>query len=153
MHQALESYFPDLYRSRQKVQLPSTVLEQHDTAKPLCTFQVDDPVYVKDFSASNNPWIPGKVTKVKSPRRHVDVICQLSTTVSLQPQETATPVSVDDIYLPAVSCPPTPPVPDPTPRIQSPPAVLRRSAPHCPLPDYYSRTRELSLSQRRECGN
>ena len=81
----LDRLFPDLSQRVEKHQ--SRQAEQHDNAKPLRSFKVDDPVYVKDFSTPNNAWIPGKVVKVTGPlsyhvevqpgkvvRRHVDAV-------------------------------------------------------------------------------
>ncbi len=61
--------------------------QQHDSTKPLRSFQLDDRVYVKDFTVSPPKWIAGKIVKVTGPlsyqvelisgnivRRHVDAV-------------------------------------------------------------------------------
>ena len=59
----------------------------HDDKQPLRVFLKDEPVYVQDFTASKQKWIPGNIQKATSPvsylvmlsngstiRRHVDNI-------------------------------------------------------------------------------
>ncbi len=81
----MDRLFPDLSLHVQKHQAKQP--QQHDTAKPLRSFMIDDLVYVKDFSSPTLSWIPGKVVNVSGPlsyhvelqsgrvvRRHVDAV-------------------------------------------------------------------------------
>ena len=129
----LDRLFPDLSQRVEKHQ--SRQAEQHDNAKPLRSFKVDDPVYVKDFSTPNNTWIPGKVVKVTGPlsyhvevqpgkvvRRHVDAVRKRYVVLPLPQSQEATTSSFEDIYSPDIPAPPPPaPPPAPTPPTATPP--------------------------------
>ncbi len=165
----LDRLFPDLSQRVQKHQAKQS--QQHDTAKPLRSFMIDDSVYVKDFSSPTLSWIPGKVVKVSGPlsyhvelqsgrvvRRHVDAVRKR--VVSHLPLVTSSPSALDeeDLYLPNVpqthpdtqetARAPTLPLPTPNapPQCDQPP--IRRSTRHRPPPD------RLSYSLRGgKCGN
>jgi len=111
----LDRQFPELSQRVEKQQVNQA--RQHDNAKRLRSFQVDDPVYVKDFSTPHDSWIPGKVTKVTDPvsyhievqpggvvRRHMDAVRQRTDTAAPlpQPQEVDTHDCLEDIYLPDI---------------------------------------------------
>ena len=94
-----------LFPSQRVEKHQSRQAEQHDNAKPLRSFKVDDPVYVKDFSTPNNAWIPGKVVKVTGPlsyhvevqpgkvvRRHVDAVRKCYVVLPLPQSQEATTV-------------------------------------------------------------
>ncbi len=108
----LDRLFPDLSQHVQKHQAKQS---QHDTAKPLRSFMIDDSVYVNDFSSPTLlSWIPGKVVKVSGPlsyhvelqsgrvvRRHVDAVHQR--VASHLPLVTSSPSAIgygEDLYLP-----------------------------------------------------
>ena len=124
----LDRLFPDLSQRVEKHQ--SKQAEQHDTSKPLRTFKVGDPVYIKDFTTPKNSWIPGKVTKVTGPlsyhvevqsgnivRRHVDAVRKRDVLCPLPHSQEADTYSDEDIYLPDT----TPLAPPPAPAL--PPAL------------------------------
>ena len=130
----LDRLFPDMSQRVEKQQ--SKQAEQHDTAKPLRSFKVDDTVYIKDFSTPNLTWIPGKVVKVTGPlsyhvevqsgkvvRRHVDAVRKRE--VVLPPSQSQdTSSSAEDVYLPDVPAPrppDTPTAPDPPAAAPPPP--------------------------------
>ena len=133
----LDRLFPDPSQHVENKQLKQA--HQHDTTKPLRTFEVSDTVYVKDFSTIPRTWIPGKISKVTGPlsyqvelssgqvvRRHVDAIRRRDIRV---PQQPAADVTVDDFLLPNLPPPPTLP----------PPPPLRRSTRQVARPDVYGR--------------
>ena len=157
----LDRLFPDLSQRVEKHQ--SRQAEQHDNAKPLRSFKVDDPVYVKDFSTPNNAWIPGKVVKVTGPlsyhvevqpgkvvRRHVDAVRKHYVVLPLPQSQETTTSSFEDIYSPDVPAPPPPaPPPAPTPPTATPPPGTVPPEPPAARKPRKRRVRAHSVPPRR----
>ena len=106
----LDLLFPTVSQKVESKQLKQK--EEHDSTKPVRTFSIGDLVYVEDFTASPQKWIPGKIVEVTGPlsycielldgstvRRHVDnVIQRCLTDVPTSPAVLApTPVSVQPV--------------------------------------------------------
>ena len=83
----LDLLFPTVSQKVESKQLKQR--EEHDSTKPVCTFSIGDLVYVEDFTASPQKWIPGKIVEVTGPlsycielldgstvRRHVNNVIQ-----------------------------------------------------------------------------
>ena len=153
----LDGLFPDISSRVENQQTKQA--EQHNTTKPVRSFQDGDLVYVKDFSTTPITWIPGKITKVTGPlsyhvevidgrtvRRHVDAV---RTRQVRYPRVNEEPNSdTDDLCLPDLPPPHVttaltlPLVPSAHQRARRS-AVLRhptcRSARHRPPPDRLGR--------------
>ena len=137
-----DSLFPNPAEKVESQQ--SKQAQQHDSTKPLRTFQVGDRVYVKDFSTTPVSWIPGKVVKITGPlsyhvelisgrvvRRHVDAVRHREANYFRTPPQSKTASSVDDFLLPDIPLAHPAPRPDvvgpPPPPPPPPPLPLRRS--------------------------
>ena len=108
----------------------------------LHTFQVNDTVYVQDFTSTSTTWLPGVVVKVTGPlsyhvqlstgdtvRLHVDAIHpRYEHSPPVHSQQVMND-SANDVFLPDLPAPPTNDPPQP------PPATLRRSTRHRTAPD------------------
>ena len=83
----LDLLFPAVSQKVESKQLKQK--EEHDSTKPVRTFSIGDLVYVDDFTASPQKWIPGKIVEVTGPLsycielldgstvcRHVDNVIQ-----------------------------------------------------------------------------
>ena len=110
LRSCLDLLFPTVSQKVESKQLKQK--EEHDSTKPVRTFSIGDLVYVEDFTASPQKWIPGKIVQVTGPlsycielldgstvRRHVDnVIQRCLTDVPASPAVLApTPVSVQPV--------------------------------------------------------
>ena len=92
----LDLLFPTVSQEVENKQLKQN---EHDSTKPVRTFSIGDLVYIEDFTASPEKWIPGKIVEVTGPlpycieflvgstvRRHVDhVIRRCLTDVPVLP--------------------------------------------------------------------
>ena len=144
----LDLLFPTVSQKVESKQLKQK--KEHDATKPVRTFSIGDLVYVEDFTASPQKWIPGKIVEVTGPlsycielldgstvRRHVDnVIQQCLTDVPTSPAVLApTPVSVqpvDPLALPDLPSSldltqPVPPLDPPPARTPTPPRRSTRT--------------------------
>ena len=146
----LDLLFPTVSQKVESKQLKQK--EEHDATKPVRTFSIGDLVYVEDFTASPQKWIPGKIVEVTGPlsycielldgstvRRHVDnVIQRCLTDVPASPAVLApTPVSVqpvDPLALPDLpssldltQSQPIPPLDPPPARTPTPPRRSTRT--------------------------
>ena len=130
--------FPDLQQHVQQKQAKQAAA--HDSAKPLRSFIVGDPVYTRDFSSVPATWIPGTIVKVTGPlsyhvelgdsrvvRRHVDAVRTRSAHAGFEPLRDS-PLSQEDLYFPSRVSRHTPPTPIPS---------TRRSARNRSRPDYF----------------
>ena len=61
----LDLLFPTVLQKVESKQLKQK--EEHDSTKPVRTFSIGDLVYVEDFTASPQKWIPGKIVEVTGP--------------------------------------------------------------------------------------
>ena len=144
----LDLLFPTVSQKVESKQLKQK--KEHDATKPVRTFSIGDLVYVEDFTASPQKWIPGKIVEVTGPlsycielldgstvRRHVDnVIQRCLTDVPTSPAILApTPVSVqpvDPLALPDLPSSldltqPVPPLDPPPARTPTPPRRSTRT--------------------------
>ena len=144
----LDLLFPTVSQKVESKQLKQK--KEHDATKPVRTFSIGDLVYVEDFTASPQKWIPGKIVEVTGPlsycielldgstvRRHVDnVIQRCLTDVPTSPAVLApTPVSVqpvDPLALPDLPSSldltqPVPPLDPPPARTPTPPRRSTRT--------------------------
>ena len=144
----LDLLFPTVSQKVESKQLKQK--KEHDATKPVRTFSIGDLVYVEDFTASPQKWIPGKIVEVTGPlsycielldgstvRRHVDnVIQRCLTDVPTSPAVLApTPVSVqpvDPLALPDLPSSldltqPVPPLDPPPARSPTPPRRSTRT--------------------------
>ena len=144
----LDLLFPTVSQKVESKQLKQK--KEHDATKPVRTFSIGDLVYVEDFTASPQKWIPGKIVEVTGPlsycielldgstvRRHVDnVIQRCLTDVPISPAVLApTPVSVqpvDPLALPDLPSSldltqPVPPLDPPPARTPTPPRRSTRT--------------------------
>ena len=144
----LDLLFPTVSQKVESKQLKQK--KEYDATKPVRTFSIGDLVYVEDFTASPQKWIPGKIVEVTGPlsycielldgstvRRHVDnVIQRCLTDVPTSPAVLApTPVSVqpvDPLALPDLPSSldltqPVPPLDPPPARTPTPPRRSTRT--------------------------
>ena len=113
MGQRLRSHLDFLFPTvSQKVENKPLKQKENDSTKPVHMFSIGDLVYVEDFTASPQKWIPGKIVEVTGPlsyyielldgttvQRHADnVIRQCLTDISALPAILAlTPVSIQHV--------------------------------------------------------
>ena len=148
LRSCLDLLFPTVSQKVESKQLKQK--KEHDATKPVRTFSIGDLVYVEDFTASPQKWIPGKIVEVTGPlsycielldgstvRRHVgNVIQRCLTDVPTSPAVLApTPVSVqpvDPLALPDLPSSldltqPVPPLDPPPARTPTPPRRSTRT--------------------------
>lgn len=139
----LDRFYPDLAPKVENKQMKQA--QQHDSSKPLRSFNTGDRVYVKDFSSSPPKWIPGRIVKQTGPvsyhvellsgntvRKHVDAVRKRE--VAYPRPQPSTEDEDQDIYLPTL--PATPALPPPPPPLLHPVApLLRRSTRQRQPPD------------------